>query len=130
MSENQFMEPTDAELTILQILWEQGPSSVKTVNIAMNNEREVGYTTTLKFMQIMCDKGLLGRKSEGRKHIYFVNKSEEETQKLMLTNFVDKAFRGSAMRMVLHALGNQKASRKELDEIKDLISKLENKEEE
>ena len=130
MSEKFSTEPTDAELRILQILWQHGPSSVRTVNQFVNKDKEVGYTTTLKFMQIMCEKGLLDRRSEGRKHIYFVKRTEEETQRMMLNKFVEKAFRGSAMKLVMQALGNEKTSPEELQTIKEHIAQLEKQEEE
>ncbi len=125
MSQNQTTRPTEAELEILQILWEYGASSVRFVNDKLNEEREVGYTTTLKLMQIMADKGLVRRNTESRTHIYEAAASEADMQQRLLKRFVDKAFRGSAMKMVMQALGNHEASAEELDEIKALIRRLE-----
>jgi predicted transcriptional regulator len=124
-SEN--IRPTDSELEILQILWAEGPSSVRTVNDLLNQHREVGYTTTLKIMQIMADKGLVERNTESRTHIYKASISEEETQQKLLDRFVDATFRGSAMKLVIQALGNHKASPQELEDIKALIEAMEKK---
>lgn len=131
--------PTESELEILQLLWEMGPSTVRAVNDRLNDPanpprggrragaepREVGYTTTLKIMQIMHDKGLVRRQEDGRTHIYAAAVSESDTQSALLQQFVDAAFRGSAMKLVLQALGNHEASADELDEIKSLIAQLE-----
>lgn len=117
--------PTDAELEILHLLWELGPSTVRTVNDRMSQRRELGYTTTLKMMQIMFEKGLVTRVEEGRMHLYTAAVAQSDTQSLLLQQFVDNAFRGSASKMVLQALGNHEASAAELDEIKALIAQLE-----
>ncbi len=121
----QGKHPTDSELEILQILWEYGPSSVRFVNDTLNQKREVGYTTTLKFMQIMSEKKMLSRTEEGRKHIYVAVVKENDTQKSLLNKFVTNAFRGSASKLVMQALGNHDPSQSELNEIKALIEKIE-----
>jgi predicted transcriptional regulator len=118
-------KPTESELEILQVLWEHGPSSVRFVNEQLGLRREVGYTTTLKLMQIMFEKGLVTRNTDQRSHIYASNVEEKETQKRLLDELLGGAFRGSAMNLVVQALGNAKASQEELDEIKELIRKLE-----
>ncbi|MFN0173445.1 MAG: BlaI/MecI/CopY family transcriptional regulator [Saprospiraceae bacterium] len=133
-------KPTDSELEILHILWEQGPSTVRTVNDLLNERRRsgqtssrlsakpkesAGYTTTLKLMQIMFEKGLVTRVEEGRTHAYTASIRESDTQDLLLQQFVDNAFRGSTARLVMQALGNHEASTEELDEIKALIAKIE-----
>ncbi len=120
-------KPTDSELEILQLLWEYGACSVRFINDKLNEKREVGYTTTLKIMQIMTDKKLVHRNTEQRTHIYEANVKENDVQKGLLKNFVDATFRGSAMNMVMQALGNHNASKEELEEIKALIKKIENK---
>jgi len=132
------VRPTDSELEILHILWEKGPSTVRTVNDLLNERRKsslaarhaakqsAGYTTTLKLMQIMFEKGLVTREEEGRTHNYAAAVREEDTQSLLLQQFVDNAFRGSAARLVMQALGSHEASAEELDEIKALIAQLEN----
>lgn len=118
-------KPTEAELDILAILWEQGPCSVRYVNDKLNMTRRVGYTTTLKQLQIMHDKELVSRISDGRTHIYSAEKGKAETQKQLLDRVLESAFGGSASKMVMQVLGNHKSSLKELNEIKELINKLE-----
>ena len=120
-------KPTESELEILQILWEHGPSAVRFVNETLNKKREVGYTTTLKLMQIMLEKGLLERNAESRSHIYNAVVGEADIQQQLLKKFVDTTFRGSAMKLVMQALGNHKTSSDELEEIKALIKKIEDK---
>jgi BlaI family penicillinase repressor len=127
MAKKKIPKPTDAELQILQILWEHGPSSVRFVNEKLNEERDVGYTTTLKLMQIMVDKGLARRNTESRTHIYTANVSEADTQRRLLEQFVDSTFRGSATKLVMQVLGHHEASHDELEEIKALIERLEGK---
>lgn len=120
-------KPTDAEMEILQILWEKGESSVREINDLLNERRDVGYTTTLKLMQIMNDKGLVLRDTAARSHIYSAVALENDTKNNLITDFVNLAFQGSAMNLVMQALGNTKSSKDELIELKSLISKLENK---
>jgi BlaI family penicillinase repressor len=118
-------KPTDAELEILQVIWHHGPVSVRFVNDHLNLKKHVGYTTTLKLMQIMTEKGLLFRSEKGRKHIYDAVMLEKETKRLLLDKFVQTAFGGSAMDLVMQALGNHRTTPEELDELKALISKIE-----
>ncbi len=125
MSQKNIPKPTESELEILQILWENGPSPVRFVNDKLNEEREVGYTTTLKLMQIMAEKGLVLRNTQSRTHIYEAAASEADTQQRLLQKFVDSTFRGSAMKLVMQALGNHQASQEELDKIKALIEQIE-----
>ncbi|KGE89597.1 MAG: BlaI/MecI/CopY family transcriptional regulator [Phaeodactylibacter xiamenensis] len=125
MSQSKKIRPTESELEILQVLWEHGPSTVRFVNDQLNEDREVGYTTTLKLMQIMAEKGLAERDTSQRTHIYSPAVTEAETQQNLLTQFVDRTFKGSAMKLVMQALGNHNASEAELDEIKALIEEIE-----
>ena len=118
-------KPTDAELEILQVLWENGSCSVRFVNDILAEKKEVGYTTTLKFMQIMFEKGLVTRNTDARSHIYEAAIERDATQRNLLGTFVDNVFSGSAMDLVMQALGNHKASKDELDQIKALIEKIE-----
>lgn len=122
------MKPTESELAILQILWQTKGATVREVNDQLNStsSSEIGYTTTLKLMQIMAEKKLVRRDTNQKIHIYYAQVSESDTQQILVNNFVDNAFRGSAMKLVLHALGNHETSQDELNEIKDLIQKLEN----
>ncbi len=126
MSTNLPPKPTDSELEILQILWQNGPSTVRFVNDKLNETRKVGYTTALKLMQIMFEKKLVSRDDSSRTHIYAAAVTEADTQQELLQTFVNRTFRGAAMKMVMQALGNHSASQDELDEIKQLISKIEN----
>ena len=119
------MKPTNAELEILQVIWLHGPVSVRFVNDELNREKQVGYTTTLKLMQIMTEKGLLKRSEKGRKHIYNVVLKEKEAKSLLLDKFVKTAFGGSAMDLVMQALGNHQTTPDELEELKALIDKIE-----
>jgi len=116
-------KPTESELEVLQILWEKGPSSVRTVNEILNKKREVGYTTTLKIMQI----GLCKRNTESRTHIYIPVIQEDETKSSLVDSFVNSLFKGSKTKLVLQALGNSKATPEELAEIRTLIEKIEKK---
>ncbi len=124
---NKKLKPTESELEILQILWDNGPSSVRLVNEKLNEVKDQGYTTTLKLMQIMNEKGLAIRDTGSRTHIYSANVSEDETKSRLLRTFIDSTFKGSASSLVMQALGNHNASKDELDEIKALIEKMENK---
>ena len=123
----KFIKPTEAELEILHILWANGSSSVRFVNEKLCENREVGYTTTLKMMQMMYDKGLLNRDDSTRSHVYEAINQQEETQQQLLDQFVNTAFKGSAMQLVMQALGNHNATGEELEEIKALIKQIEGK---
>ncbi len=129
MSKSKKYQPTEAELEILQLLWLHGPSTVKFINDKQNDGKEVGYTTTLKIMQIMADKGMLSVDKSSKQHIYAPTLDEAETKSKLLDGFVKRTFEGSAMKLVMQALGNHKPSKKELDEIKELIRSIENKQE-
>jgi BlaI family penicillinase repressor len=113
--------PTEAELEILRVLWERGPSTVRQVHEALAVARETGYTTTLKLMQIMADKGLVTRDESSRTHIYTPRASQESTQQQLVTDLVARAFGGSAAELVLRALSAHTASDDELAEIRKLI---------
>jgi len=117
-------EPTKAELEILQVLWQHGPSTVRFVNDELNHQRPVNYTSTLKLMQIMVDKGLLKRDESSMKHIYRVAEAEEKTKNHLLDKFIHTMYNGSASKLVMQLLGNQKTSREELEAIKELIKKM------
>jgi len=120
-------QPTEAELGILQILWQAGPSTVRFVNKQLNiqQQKEIGYTTTLKLMQIMTEKQLLSRNTESRSHVYLAEAVQDDTQKALLKKFMDATFQGSATSLVMQALGNHETSQEELDEIKALIERIE-----
>jgi len=119
------IEPTKSELEILQVLWEFGPSTVRVVNDKLNEKKDVNYTSTLKLMQIMADKGIVKRDESQMKHIYHVAEEEEITKEHLLQKFVDSMYRGSASNLVMQLLGNKKASKEDLQAIKDILNKLE-----
>jgi BlaI family penicillinase repressor len=118
-------QPTDSELEILQVLWQNGPSTVRLVNDRLNEKRIVGYTTTLKIMQIMAEKGILSRRKKDRTHIYTPVLNEDETKSLLVNKLLKNAFGGSAGKLVMQALGNNKTSADELKQIKEIIKNLE-----
>lgn len=126
MKKSNQIKPTESELEILQILWKKGDVTVREVNNVLNEHKEVGYTTTLKLMQIMHDKSILSRDTSQRTHVYTALVKEKDIQSSLLKSFVDKTFSGSAMKLVMQTLGNHNASKEELAEIKALIQKLEN----
>ena len=113
--------PTDAELAILRVLWERGASTVRQVHETLAGTRETGYTTTLKLMQIMADKGLVKRNETARTHVYSAVAGQEQTQRQLVQDLVDRAFGGSAAQLVLRALSAEGASDAELKEIRKLI---------
>jgi BlaI family transcriptional regulator, penicillinase repressor len=125
MTEQRNQKPSDGELEILQILWSEGPSTVRTINERLNLQRRVGYTTTLKQMQIMHEKGLLERDEQGRSHIYKPTAREHTTQKALLDRIVETAFGGSALKLVMQALGGKRTSPEELAEIRAYLDRLE-----
>ena len=113
--------PTDSELAILRILWERGPSTVRQVHEALADTRDTGYTTTLKLMQIMADKGLVERDETSRTHVYAPAANEQQTQRQLVKDLVDRAFGGSAAALVLQALNAEGTTAAELKEIRKLI---------
>ena len=123
-----FIEPTKSELEILQVLWQTGPATVRVVNDKLNErKKEVNYTSTLKLMQIMVDKGILKRDESSMKHVYEPIMEEKKAKGFLLDRFIDSMYQGSASNLILQLLGNKKASPKELEAIKDILNKLENK---
>ena len=118
-------KPTDAELEILHVLWQHGPATVRLVNEELGQRREIGYTTTLKIMQLMLEKGLVQRDDEGRSHIYRAAVREQDTQGLLLDRFVEATFGGSALKLVLQALGHRRTSADELAQIRRLLNDIE-----
>jgi BlaI family penicillinase repressor len=114
-------QPTVSELAILRVLWERGPSTVRQVHEAQADTRETGYTTTLKLMQIMADKGLVKRDESSRTHVYAALATEQQTQRQLVKDLVDRAFGGSAAALLLHALNTDGASAAEVREIRKLL---------
>jgi BlaI family transcriptional regulator, penicillinase repressor len=119
------IKPTEGELEILKILWQNGPSTVRTVNDKLNEEKAVGYTTTLKLMQIMLEKGIVKREEDGKSHTYTAALKQEDTQKQLLDKILSTAFGGSAVKLAMQALGGANPSREELSEIRKLLDNLE-----
>jgi predicted transcriptional regulator len=117
--------PTDAELAILRVLWNRGPSTVRQVFEVLSEERDLGYTTALKMLQIMAEKGLVQRDASGRVHIFSASQTQSQTQRSLLDDLLDKAFGGSSLSLVMQALATRKASRKELSEIRELLDQAE-----
>lgn len=121
------IKPTEAELEILKVLWEHGPSTVRFVNDLLNEKKEVGYTTTLKILQIMFEKGLTSRDADQKTHVYTAMINEADTKNRMIDDFVNNMFHGSAMNMVMQTLGNTNISAKEIQDLKDIIENIENR---
>ena len=117
--------PTEKEMEILQILWEKGATSVKSVYEVMGGDAQNGYTTILKLMQIMYEKGLVTRQKSGKQHIYKAVISLEDTRQQMVGKMIDTVFKGSAAQLVLSALGHGKSTPEELDEIRKYLANLE-----
>ncbi len=117
--------PTDAELAILRVLWRRGPSSVKDVHEELTRSAPTGYTTTLKQLQIMAEKGLVDRDESQRAHLYTTRLAAEQTQTQLVRDLLDRAFEGSATRLVLRALSSRPATPEELAEIRELLDQLE-----
>jgi predicted transcriptional regulator len=117
--------PTDAELAILRVLWDRGPSTVRQVFAVLSAEKDLGYTTVLKMLQIMNEKGLVQREVTDRVHTFSTTQSQTQTQRNMLDDLLDKAFGGSSTSLVMQALATRKASRKELAEIRKLLDQAE-----
>jgi predicted transcriptional regulator len=113
--------PTDAELAILRVLWERGPSTVRQVHDVLCRERPTAYTTALKLLQIMTEKGLVRRDETDRTHIYHPRLSEDQTQRQLVRDLLDRAFGGSASKLVMQALAARRATPEELGEIRKLI---------
>lgn len=119
------IKPTDAELEILSVLWERGASTVRDVHEALAQSKPIGYTTVLKFMQIMNDKGLLERDDSNRAHVYVAKHPKENMQRQIVGDLLDKVFAGSAMNLVMHALESKRSSAEELAQIRDLLDEFE-----
>src|SRR5262245_47994798 len=117
--------PTDAELAILRVLWDRGPCTVRDVHEALSASQGGGYTTVLKMLQIMTDKGLVVRDESQRAHVYVPRLSEQRTQRQLLGDLVDRAFGGSSAKLVLNALSDRPASTEELRRIRALLDQLE-----
>lgn len=125
MPETELPRPTDAELEILKVLWRRGPSTVREVFETLGENKVTGYTTVLKTMQIMAEKGLVVRDESERAHRYEPAAPEDETQRRLVGDLLRKAFDGSAKKLVMQALSTERATAGELDEIRSLLDELE-----
>jgi predicted transcriptional regulator len=114
-------KPTEGELSILAVLWDRGPSTVRQVFEVLSAGRDLGYTTVLKMLQIMQDKGLVVRDETERTHVYRASEAAELTQATLVDDLMERAFGGSAMKLVMHALASKKATQEELAEIRKLL---------
>jgi predicted transcriptional regulator len=117
--------PTEAELAILQVLWNRGPSTVRDVFEELQRSRKVGYTTILKLMQIMAEKGLVRRNEEQRAHLYEAAAPSASTQRQLVRDLLDRAFGGSAKQLVMQALSAKRATRTEIEEIRRMLDRYE-----
>jgi predicted transcriptional regulator len=125
MKKSQLPKPTDAELAILRVLWQRGPSTVRDVWEQLSPEQGTGYTTVLKIMQIMCEKGLLTRDESDRSHVYRAARSEGQTQRQVIRHLLERVFSGSAPKLVMQALAAKRATPAELAEIRRLLDEME-----
>ncbi len=123
MARRPSSRPTDAELEILRVLWDRGPSTVRQVHDVLSVDREFAYTTTLKLLQLMTEKGVAMREEDGRTHLYRAAVAQEETQRHLIRDLVDRAFGGSPSQLVMQALAAQPASPEELQEIRRLLER-------
>src|ERR1700755_925562 len=126
MSNTKYVKPTESELEILQILWTKGLATVREVHEELAKTKDAGYTTTLKLMQIMHEKGLVKRDDSMRTHVYQAAVNKEKTQKHLLSKMIDSLFGGSPTQLVIQALGESKASPEELEKIQALLNNLKN----
>lgn len=127
MSKQELPRPTDAELAILRVLWERGASTVRQVHDVLSRERPTAYTTALKLLQIMTEKGLVRRDETDRTHVYHARLTEEQTQRQLVRDLLDRAFAGSASKLVMQALAAKRASPEELGEIRRLLQSVESR---
>jgi len=118
------IKPTESELEILQVLWQKGKATVREVHEELSRTKDSGYTTTLKLMQIMFEKGIVSRDDSAKTHIYQPIVTREKTQRHLVGKMIDTLFSGSSAELVMQALGNSKASKQELDEIQRMLDDL------
>jgi BlaI family transcriptional regulator, penicillinase repressor len=118
-------KPTAAELQILQVLWEHGPSTVREVHEHLKEEKSLGYTTVLKLLQIMTTKGLVRRDEQQRAHVYEAQQPAEKTKRQFAADMLQRVFDGSARELMLHALASQHSTRKEIEELRSLLDEHE-----
>jgi BlaI family transcriptional regulator, penicillinase repressor len=125
MARTSLARPTDAELEILRVLWRRGASTVREVQEALQQTKPTGYTTVLKLMQIMTDKGLVRRDERQRAHVYEAQRAQEQTQRQLVSDLLERVFNGSASSLVMQALASKKTSANELSEIRKILDQVE-----
>ena len=128
MKQESRTQPTPSELEILHILWNRGPSTVREIHDELSKEKDVGYTSALKFLQIMTTKGLVTRSEDQRAHVYTAADPAETTKQQMASDVLQRVFRGSASQLMQHALAGRRASKQEIDELRRLLDEHERKE--
>jgi len=119
------IRPTESELEILNILWAKGPSTVREIHEVLEQNKEAGYTTSLKLLQIMHEKGLVSRDTSSKTHIYTAAIPQDKVQGQLVKRFIDNVFNGSASQLVMQALGTHKADAAELEKIREYLDKME-----
>jgi predicted transcriptional regulator len=129
MPRTNLPRPTDAELEILRVLWDLGPSTVRDVHTTLERRREIGYTTVLKLMQIMAGKGLVERDETARAHVYKARVAQEQTQRQLVGHLLDRAFGGSAAKLMMQALSGRKASTEEIAQMRQMLADFEKRKE-
>ncbi len=125
MPRTNLPRPTDAELEILRVLWDQGPCTVRDVHTTLEQQREIGYTTVLKFMQIMAAKGLVERDETARAHVYKARVAREQTQRQLIGHLLERAFGGSATKLMMQALSSSHASTEEIAQMRQMLTDFE-----
>ena len=127
MKQESKSNPTPSELAILQILWSRGPSTVREIHEVLAKEKDVGYTSALKFLQIMTTKGLVTRSEDQRAHVYTANQPAEKTKQQFAADVLKRVFHGSATQLMQHALSGRRGSKKEIDEMRRMLDEFERK---
>jgi BlaI family transcriptional regulator, penicillinase repressor len=127
MKQDSRNNPTPSELAILQILWSRGPSTVREIHEVLAKEKDVGYTSALKFLQIMTAKGLVSRSEDQRAHVYTANQPAEKTKQQFAADVLKRVFHGSATQLMQHALSGRRGSKKEIEEMRRMLDEYERK---
>ena len=127
MKQDGRSNPTPSELAILQVLWSRGPSTVREIHEVLAREKDVGYTSTLKFLQIMTGKGLVTRTEDQRAHVYSAQQAAEKTKQQFAADVLKRVFHGSASQLMQHALSGRRGSKKEIEELRRLLDEYERK---
>ena len=127
MKQDAKSNPTPSELAILQILWSRGPSTVREIHEVLAREKDVGYTSALKFLQIMTAKGLVTRTEDQRAHVYSAQQPAEKTKQQFAADVLKRVFHGSASQLMQHALSGRRGSKKEIEELRRLLDEYERK---